>query len=60
MARKHNDKVKDFLVMWILFAFEFIESAAETCVKIDDCSCKKGNGKIINLREIDGGSKGPA
>ncbi|KAL9966637.1 hypothetical protein ACROYT_G024744 [Oculina patagonica] len=45
-----------FLVIWILFAFKFIASVAEICQKVDDCSCKKSNGKIINLRKIDGGS----
>ena len=61
MGSKHrNYTAKAVLVIWILFPFEFMESATETCEKIDDCSCKKGNGKIINLREIDGGSKGPA
>jgi len=45
------------LIIWVLFVFEFPEILAETCEKIDDCSCRKSNGKVINLREIDGGSK---
>lgn len=52
--------VKAFLVIWTLFVLELTEILAETCEKIDNCSCKKSSGKVINLREVDGGSKGPA
>ena len=27
---------------------------ADICEKIDECSCKKSNGKMINLRYTDG------
>ncbi|XP_015772840.1 PREDICTED: uncharacterized protein LOC107351081 isoform X2 [Acropora digitifera] len=30
-----------------------------SCTKIDNCSCKKSNGHIMNLRPIDGGKSGP-
>jgi len=60
MKSEHSSKAKALLAIWILFVFELIASLAETCEKIDDCSCKKDNGKVISLREIDGGSKGPA
>lgn len=33
---------------------------AEVCEMLDQCSCKKENGKIISLWGIDGGSKEPA
>ena len=51
---------KAFLVICTLVVVEFMEILAETCEKIDNCSCKKSSGKVINLREVDGGSKGPA
>jgi len=60
MKSEHSSTAKALLGIWILFVFELIASLAETCEKIDDCSCKKDNGKVISLREIDGGSKGPA
>jgi len=60
MANKHSNSLKLILIIWILLVFGFPEILAETCEKIDDCSCKKSNGKVINLREIDGGTKGVA
>ena len=39
---------------------EFKEVPAEKCDKIDDCSCRKSNGKVISLRKVDGGRGGPA
>ena len=61
MGRKHGKAAKAFLVIWILFALVFVESVAEMCVKIDDCSCvKQSTLKIISLRKIDGGAMGPA
>lgn len=45
-----------FFVVWILFAYIFFDNLAEICEKIDDCSCRKSNGKVISLRQIDGGS----
>ena len=56
MARKNGNTSRAFLVIWILCVFEVFENYAETCEKQDECSCKKTNGKIINLRKIDGGS----
>jgi len=60
MGRKHTSTAIPFLGIWIIFVFEFPGILAETCKKIDNCSCRKSNGKIISLRAIDGGSKGPA
>ncbi|KAL9966635.1 hypothetical protein ACROYT_G024742, partial [Oculina patagonica] len=57
MGRKTCITSRAFLVIWTLFAFEVSVNYAEICEKIDDCSCKKSNGKIINLRKIDGASK---
>lgn len=39
---------------------EFKGVPAEKCDKIDDCSCRKINGKVISLRKVDGGKGGPA
>ncbi|XP_078378607.1 uncharacterized protein LOC144661671 isoform X3 [Oculina patagonica] len=60
MARNRSNSMEASLVIWILFVFYFVKSFAEVCRKIDDCTCIKSNGKIISLREIDGGCKGPA
>ena len=40
-----------------LFILSFLAvsvSSVEVCTKLDDCSCKKSNGKKISLRNIDG------
>ena len=50
---------KIFIIVWIIFVSEFRGVPAEKCDKIDDCSCRKSNGKVISLRKIDGGSEGP-
>ena len=57
MLGKQINTVKVLIVIWIFPLGEFTGVSQETCEKIDDCSCKKRNGEIINLREIDGGSK---
>lgn len=57
MLGKQINTVKVLIIIWIFSSAEFTGISQETCDKIDDCSCKKSNGKIINLREIDGGSK---
>ena len=49
-----------FIIVWIIFVSEFKEVPAEKCDKIDDCSCRKSNGKVISLRKVDGGKGGPA
>ena len=51
---------KIFIIVWIIFVSEFEGVPVEKCDKIDDCSCRKSNGKVISLRQIDGGSEGPA
>ncbi|KAJ7380040.1 hypothetical protein OS493_010747 [Desmophyllum pertusum] len=56
MGSKNSNVWRAVLVIWIMLAFELFEGVAEICQKIDDCSCKKSNGKVINLRQIDGGS----
>ena len=59
MARKHGKTLKVCLVIGILFVFKSKDSQeAEICEMIDECSCKKGNGKIINLRYTDGANAG--
>ncbi|XP_068716301.1 uncharacterized protein [Montipora foliosa] len=55
-----NGLAKVFVIFGSHLLCKFIESLAEECEKIDDCSCRKSNGKVINLREIDGGSTGPS
>ncbi|XP_073237795.1 uncharacterized protein [Porites lutea] len=45
---------------WIIFVSEFKGVPAEKCDKIDDCSSRKSNGKVITLRKIDRSSGGPA
>lgn len=57
MLGKQINTVKVLIIIWIFSSGEFTGISQETCDKIDDCSCKKSNGRIINLREIDGGSK---
>ena len=59
MERKHNSAAKLSLFVSFLFVLQFGWILAETCEKIDNCSCRKSNGKVISLREIDGPS-GPA
>lgn len=59
MERKHNSAAKLSLFVSFLFVLQFDWILAETCEKIDNCSCRKSNGKVISLREIDGPS-GPA
>ena len=59
MERKHNSATKLSLFASFLFVLQFGWILAETCEKIDNCSCRKSNGKVISLREIDGPS-GPA
>ena len=49
-----------FIIVWIIFVSEFNGVPAEKCDKIDDCSCRKSNGKVISLRKVDGGRGGPA
>lgn len=59
MERKHCSAAKLSFFVSFLFMFQFGWILAETCEKIDNCSCRKSNGKVINLREI-GGPSGPA
>ncbi|XP_073235403.1 uncharacterized protein [Porites lutea] len=59
MERKHNSAAKLSLFVSFLFVLQFRWILAETYEKIDNCSCRKSNGKVISLREIDGPS-GPA
>ena len=54
MERKHNSAAKLSLFVSFLFVLQFGWILAETCEKIDNCSCRKSNGKVISLREIDG------
>ncbi|XP_022796290.1 uncharacterized protein LOC111334745 [Stylophora pistillata] len=56
MVKKHNNAVRKLLVWLTVITY----GVAEECEKLDQCSCKKGNGKIISLWDIDGGSKEPA
>ncbi|XP_020625256.1 cation-dependent mannose-6-phosphate receptor-like [Orbicella faveolata] len=56
MGRTNFNTWRAFLVVWILFAFKFFDTHAEICEKIDECSCRKSNGKVISLRQIDGGT----
>ncbi|KAM7438601.1 hypothetical protein ABFA07_011915 [Porites harrisoni] len=49
-----------FIIVWIIFVSEFKGVPAEKCDKIDDCSCRKSNGKVISLRKVDGVKGGPA
>lgn len=56
MGRANFNTSRAFFVVWILFAYIFFDNLAEICEKIDDCSCRKSNGKVISLRQIDGGS----
>lgn len=58
--KRFSFAAKMFIIVWIIFVFEFKGILAEKCDKIDDCSCRKTNGKVISLRKIDGGSGGPA
>ena len=61
MERKRlSFAAKIFIIVWIIFVSEFKGVPAETCDKIDDCSCRKSNGKVITLRKIDRSSGGPA
>jgi len=56
MGRTNFNTSRAFLIIWILFACKFFGILAEICEKIDECSCRKSNGKVISLRKIDGGS----
>ena len=61
MERKRlSFAAKIFIIVWIIFVSEFQGVPAEKCDKIDDCSCRKSNGKVISLRKIDRSSGGPA
>lgn len=60
MERKHSSQAKFSVIVWFLFTFNFVGIFAETCEKIDVCSCRKSNGKVISLRDVAGGAKGPA
>ena len=61
MERKRlSFAAKIFIIVWIIFVSEFKGVPAEKCDKIDDCSCRKSNGKVITLRKIDRSSGGPA
>ena len=60
MERKHSSQAKFSVIVWFLFTFIFVGIFAETCEKIDVCSCRKSNGKVISLRDVAGGAKGPA
>lgn len=51
---------KLFVLIGSHILFEFKQALAQKCEKINDCSCRKSNGKIISLEDVDGGSKGPA
>ncbi|CAH3037561.1 unnamed protein product [Porites evermanni] len=47
----------DGSMVFLLLSFLAVSvSSLEVCTKLDDCSCKKSNGKIISLRNIDGKS----
>lgn len=50
-----NGFVKVFVIFGFYLLCKFIELFVEECEKINDCLCRKSNGKVINLREIDGG-----
>ena len=39
--------------------FKFVGIFAEKCEKIDVSSRRKSNGKVISLRDVAGGAKGP-
>ena len=61
MERKRlSFEAKIFIMAWIIFVSEFKGVPAEKCDKIDDCSSRKSNGKVITLRKIDRSSGGPA
>lgn len=55
-----NGLTKLFVLIGSHILFEFKQALAQKCEKINDCSCRKSNGKIISLEDVDGGSKGPA
>lgn len=47
----------DGSMVFLLLSFLAVSvSSLEVCTKLDDCSCKRSNGKIISLRNIDGKS----
>ena len=58
--KRFRFEARIFIMVWIIFLSEFKEVPAEKCDKIDDCSCRKSNGKVISLRKVDGGKGGPA
>ncbi|XP_015748591.1 PREDICTED: uncharacterized protein LOC107328363, partial [Acropora digitifera] len=45
------------MLQFIIIAGLF--QSSYSCTKIDNCSCRKSNGHIMNLRPIDGGKSGP-
>lgn len=51
------------LLYLYLFLFVHVvaieETTAATCTKINDCECRKSNGKIMSLKPVDGGTAGP-
>jgi len=48
-----------FLTIIVLLKLLTFSTSEETCEKIDVCSCKLKNGSTVNLKPVDGGSKGP-
>jgi len=61
MERKRlSFAAKIFIIVLIISVSEFKRVPAEKCDKLDDCSCRKSNGKVISLRKIDRSSGGPA
>lgn len=48
-----------FLTIIVLLKLLTFSTSEETCEKVDVCSCKLKNGSTVNLKPVDGGSKGP-
>lgn len=50
-------------VEWALLILVILKivtsTSGETCDKINTCSCKFSNGSTVDLKPVDGGSKGP-
>ena len=54
LSRLYTQNMADGSMFFLLLSFLAVSvSSQEVCTKVDDCSCKKSNGKIISLRNID-------